>query len=190
MMLRRPGPALLDRPLTRRSLLGKIATAASALAVAPLRYALRPGDALSVISCGNCSGSKACCDGYTVFCCTLTGVNACPTNTYLGGWWKCTNYTGNGPCAGEGVRYYMDCNAIPGTACGVGCHCAHDDCTYRSTCCNIFKYGQCHTEFGEVTAIACRVITCVNPCTIYAACDCTYKEDNSTCSHEEGALCL
>jgi hypothetical protein len=188
--LLRRASQLLERRVSRRRLLARAATAASALAVAPLRYLVRPGDALSTITCSNCGGASLCCDGYTVFCCTLTGVNACPPNTYLGGWWKCTSYTGTGPCSGEGVRYYMDCNALPGTPCGAGCHCANDACTNRSTCCNVFRYGQCHTEISQTTAIACRLITCVNPCTIYDACDCTYKEDDTTCAQDEGALCL
>jgi hypothetical protein len=186
----RAATSFLERRVSRRSVLIRMATGASALAVAPIRFLIRPVSAMSLISCSNCSGSSRCCDGYTVFCCTLTGQNACPVNTYMAGWWKCTSYRGNGPCGGEGVRYYMDCNRLPGRNCQGGCHCAFNNCSYRQTCCNVFKYGQCHTEIPGVTAIACRVIKCVNPCGLYSYCNCTYKQDNSTCSHEEDAICL
>ena len=180
----------MDRRIPRRSLLVRLTAAASAIAVAPLRYALRPVTALSVITCSDCPGSSRCCDGYTVFCCTLTGVNACPSNTYIAGWWKCTQYTGQGPCAGEGVRYYLDCNLIPGESCSNGCQCANDMCSHRGTCCNVFRYGQCNSDVPGTTAIVCRLIKCVNPCTIYSDCDCTSKVDDVTCAQEEEATCL
>jgi hypothetical protein len=186
----RAATALLERRVSRRSALVRMATAGSALVVAPIRYLTRPVAAAPLIACRNCGGGTRCCDGYTVFCCTLTGVNACPSYTYMGGWWKCTSYNGNGPCSGEGVRYYIDCNRLLDESCPGGCKCAFNKCSYRQTCCNVFRYGQCHTEVPRVTAIACRVIKCVNPCTLYSSCNCTYKQDNVTCSHEEDAICL
>ena len=41
----------------------------------------------------NCQGQgcpcgSICCDGYTEFCCTLTGSNGCPPGTITAGWWK------------------------------------------------------------------------------------------------------
>lgn len=180
----------LERRTSRRSFLSRLTTAGAALAVAPLRYTLRPGDAMSVITCANCSGSAKCCDGYTVFCCTLTGFNECPADTFMGGWWKCSSYTGSGPCAGEGVRYYIDCNVLPGHSCSGGCQCGNATCSHRATCCNVFRYGQCNTHIAGVTPIVCRMIKCVSPCTLYSACDCTYKEDNSTCGQEEDTICL
>jgi hypothetical protein len=179
---------LLEKRASRRSFLARFAVAGSALSVAPLRYLLRPGSALSVINCRDCRPGSKCCDGYTVFCCTLTGFNACPANSFMGGWWKCTSYTGNGPCAAEGVRYYIDCNVLPGSSCE-RCGCANGTCSHRRTCCNVFRYGQCTPSIVEVTPIVCRMIKCVNPCTLYRQCDCTYKQDNTTCGHEEDAIC-
>ena len=154
-----------------------------------MRYMLRPGTATEVIDCPDCSSGSRCCDGYTEFCCTVNGGrNACPSNTFIGGWWKCTNYTGAGACHKQGVRYYLDCNLKPGSSCRAGCHCAKDRCSLRRTCCNVFRYGQCNTQIDEVTAIVCRVIKCRNPCEIYSFCGCTYKEDNNTCSHESNCL--
>jgi hypothetical protein len=179
----------LERRTTRRRFLARFATAGSALAVAPLRFALTPGSAMAVIRCSNCPAGSRCCDGYTVFCCTLTGFNACPSNTFMGGWWKCTSYRGQGPCAGEGVRYYIDCNLLPGDSCPNGCECANGTCSRRGTCCNIFRYGQCNTQIRQITAIVCRMIKCVNPCTLYPVCNCTYKQDDNTCSQEEEVVC-
>jgi len=182
--------SFFQKRVSRRSMLVRLAVAGSALAVAPLRYMLRPVDAMSFVNCPNCPPSSRCCDGYTAFCCTLTGVNACPANTYVGGWWKCTSYRGDGMCSAEGVRYYLDCNILPGWRCPWGCHCANNNCSHRRTCCNIFRYGQCGHEVRGVTPIVCRMIKCVNPCRIYSDCTCSYKQDNTTCKHEEGALCL
>jgi hypothetical protein len=182
--------SLLERRVSRRSVLVRFATAGSAMMIAPLRYLLRPGSAIAAIGCRDCPSGSLCCDGWTAFCCTLTGVNACPSNTYIAGWWKCTQYRGNGPCAAEGVRYYIDCNSLPGKSCPGGCHCANDRCSHRSTCCNIFRYGQCNTQIPGVTPIACRVIKCVNPCTIYQDCSCTHKQEDITCRHEEAGICL
>jgi hypothetical protein len=182
--------SFFQRRVSRRGMLVRLAIAGSAMAVAPLRYLVEPVDAMSFVNCPNCRRGSRCCDGYTTFCCTLTGVNVCPANTYVGGWWKCTSYTGDGICAAEGVRYYMDCNILPGWRCPGGCHCANNNCSHRRTCCNIFRYGQCGSDVRGVTPIVCRVIKCVNPCSIYSDCTCSYKQDNNTCKHEEGALCL
>jgi hypothetical protein len=179
----------LGRRFSRRTFLQRFATAASAAAVAPVAFATRPIPAGALISCSNCSGGQPCCDGWTTFCCVINGgKNACPNNTYMGGWWKCTNYTGNGACHEENVRYYLDCNRTPGFSCPGGCHCANDKCTNRSTCCNHFRYGQCNTEILGVTEVVCRVITCVNPSELFVNCNSTLHIDNATCSHEASCL--
>lgn len=177
-----------SRRVGRRSFLKRAAVAGSALAVAPIRYITRPAAAASVIRCPDCSGGL-CCDGWTEFCCTINhGMNACPANSYIGGWWKCTSYSGNQACAKEGVRYYIDCNRTPGTSCPQGCHCANNECRHRSTCCNVFRYGQCNTEIEGVTEVVCRVIKCVNPAQVYVNCNSTLLIENAVCSHE--AACL
>jgi hypothetical protein len=181
--------AMLDRRVSRRRLLQRAAVAGSAIAVAPVRYLTRPLSPLAVITCSDCSGSDACCDGWTAFCCTINGGdNSCPSNTFMGGWWKCTNYAGSQLCDAQNVRYYIDCNRTPGTTCDEGCHCAKDSCGNRSTCCNVFRYGQCDTEITDTTEVVCRMVTCVNPSTLFVNCNATLFVDDNTCSHE--APCL
>jgi hypothetical protein len=108
--------ARLERRMSRRSAIARAAVAGSALAVAPVRYLVRPGTAWAVIDPNSCSGGL-CTDGYTAFCCEIErGRNTCPNGTYIAGWWKCTSYRGGGLCHREGVRYYIDCNRIPGNA--------------------------------------------------------------------------
>jgi hypothetical protein len=181
--------ALFDRPMTRRSLLARAAVAGSALAVAPIRYVTRPLSAMAVIRCADCSPGDACCDGWTAFCCTINGgQNECPSDTFMGGWWKCTSYSGSQLCDPENVRYYIDCNRTPTSTCEGGCHCAKDQCKYRSTCCNVFRYGQCNTEITGTTEVVCRMVTCVSPASLFVNCNSTFFQDNNTCSHE--APCL
>ena len=59
---------LLERRTSRRGMLVRVAIGGSALAVAPLRYLLRPGSAEAVITCRNCRPGARCCDGWTEFC--------------------------------------------------------------------------------------------------------------------------
>ena len=94
---------LLEGRTSRRGLLIRLAVAGSAIVVAPLRYLLRPGTAMAVITCSQCGGGARCCDGWTDFCCVINnGINACPSYTYIAGWWKCTNYTGTNICHSRG----------------------------------------------------------------------------------------
>ncbi len=176
---------------SRRSFLVRVAVVASAVAVGPLRYLLRPQSAEAVIRCANCGGGAACCDGWTTFCCTLSGHNTCPSYTFIGGWWKCTDYRGGGLCDAEGVRYYVDCNRNPGAHCPHGCSCGNGKCHNRSTCCNVFRYGQCNTHVRDVTEVVCRVVTCANPCRVYPGqCSCSEFVENATCTHNSPCLNL
>lgn len=180
----------LERGTSRRGFLSRAALAASAFAVAPLRYLVRPVSAWAVIGPGNCPSGSRCQDGYTEFCCTIhNGQNSCPSYSYIGGWWKCTNYRGSHLCGAQNVRYYVDCNVKPGHRMPGGCHCANGRCSERRVGCNVFRYGQCNTQVGGVTAIACRVVVCTNPATIPSFnCNATYAQDNATCGHEAGCL--
>ena len=66
---------------TRRSFLQKTALVGSAIAVVPKDYLLRPGSAYAALcACGgqNCACGSLCCDGYTEFCCTMTGAERLP----------------------------------------------------------------------------------------------------------------
>lgn len=179
--------SLLERRTSRRGLLARAALAGSAMAVAPLRYLLRPVSAWAVIDPGSCSGGL-CSDGYTAFCCEINdGKNVCPPGTFVGGWWMCTAYTGQGLCAKEGVRYYVDCNHLPATA--SNCRCANDTCGERRTDCNVFRYGQCNTQIGAITPIACRVVLCQNPSTIDGFnCGASLAVDDNTCTQDWNCL--
>ena len=140
-----PRRACSRRGVSRRSALTRIAVAGSALAVAPVRYLLYPGTALGVVVPGRCRDGL-CTDGYTAFCCEIhQGLNTCPVGTFVGGWWMCTDYRGHQLCQGSGVRYYVDCNNLPGRPFPGGCRCANDDCSHRRQACNVFRYGQCNT---------------------------------------------
>ena len=192
---------VLGRRLGRRSLLRRAAVAGSALSVAPLKFALQPGSAYAAI-CGcanqNCDCGSACCDGYTEFCCTLTGQNSCPPGSIIGGWWKAD---GSGLCAqngADGPRYYMDCNAPAAAPCGpggvtsaatnCGCGCTGGNCGNRWNCCTAFRYGQCNQHVPCLGPILCRVVTCVPPWAIDGTCTTAVATDNFTAGHD--APCL
>jgi hypothetical protein len=180
--------AFLERRMSRRTMLIRLAAAGSALTVAPLRYLLYPGSALAAIGPGDCSGGL-CTDGYTAFCCEINnGLNQCPGGTFPGGWWMCTDYTGGGLCAGDGVRYYVDCNQDPGDY-QWSCQCAHDSCDYERVACNIFRYGQCNTQIAGTTAVVCRMIVCENPGSISGLnCGSSVAVDDNVCA--QNAPCL
>jgi hypothetical protein len=181
--------ALLERRISRRGALARAAVAGSAFAVAPVRYLIRPGTAWAVVLPGDCS-SGLCTDGYTAFCCEIeSGRNTCPAGTYIAGWWKCTNYQNGGLCEQEGVRYYLDCNRIPGATFPGGCQCANGDCGNRRVDCNHFRYGQCNTQVQGTTEVVCRLVICQNPATITDMnCNGTEMIDDNTCTHEAGCL--
>ncbi|MGI8579268.1 MAG: MauE/DoxX family redox-associated membrane protein [Solirubrobacteraceae bacterium] len=182
--------SLLERRLSRRSLITRATLGGSAFAIAPLHYLLRPDPAWAVIAPRDCSRKSACNDGYTAFCCEINhGRNACPTNTYVAGWWKCTDYRGRGLCSGEGIRYYVDCNRTPGKRFAGGCRCAGDDCSKRRVDCNHFRYGQCNTQVHGTTEVVCRLVVCKHPAAISDfQCNHTYKVDDTTCRQEAGCL--
>lgn len=179
----------LEERISRRSALVRVAVAGSAFCIAPVRYLLYPGSALAVIAPSSCAGGE-CTDGYTAFCCEINnGLNECPSGTFPGGWWMCTDYRGRQLCASEGVRYYVDCNALPGHPFPGGCVCANNSCDNRRVNCNIFRYGQCNTHIGGVTAVVCRMVTCQNPGSIPALnCSSSVAVDDAVCAHE--APCL
>lgn len=190
---------LLDGRLSRRGFLARTALAGTAMAVAPGDYLLKPVGAYQAIcTCAGtgCDCGAACCDGYTEFCCTTTGMNRCPPGTSLGGWWKVdgSSFCSNGP------RYYLDCNAAcngcgcgasgicAGSCSGTQCGCARGDCGYRRTGCVGFRYGQCNQGTACLGPIVCRVVTCVPPWTIDASCTRTVAVDEFTRNHT--APCL
>ncbi|MDQ1438903.1 MAG: hypothetical protein QOK43_2532 [Acidimicrobiaceae bacterium] len=180
---------------SRRSFIGRTAVVGSALAVTPLRFILRPGTAYAAVcGCGgrSCGCSAPCCDGYTEFCCSITGSNTCPPGTFMGGWWKADRTSF---CAGP--RYYIDCNGVCQCGCGghfcpgcdgLTCECGNGDCNLRHVGCTAFRYGQCHTEIGCSGRILCRVVSCTAPWVLDPACSTVSATDNSTGPHD--AACL
>ena len=180
----------LEARTSRPGFLVRTAIVGSALAVAPLRYLLRPQTALAaIIRPAHCLAGR-CADGWTEFCCTISGgLNTCPPYAFVGGWWKCTDYRGRQLCSDTGVRYYLDCNRLPGHEIPGGCHCANGDCDRFRVGCNIFRYGQCNTQIAALTEVVCRVVVCEHPASVAEFnCGTTYKQDNLTCPHE--APCL
>jgi hypothetical protein len=193
--------AFLARHSDRRGFLRKSALVGTALAAAPTAYVLRPGSAYAAVC--SCSGSSCacgsrCCDGYTEFCCTLTGgANRCPPGSIMAGWWKAD---GSGFCGPNQPRYYMDCNSTCGT-CGCGatgvcgpqcssvpCGCANGDCNNRKSGCTQFRYGQCNQHIPCVGPIICRVVSCRTPWSFDSTCTTAVATDNNTRFHD--APCL
>jgi uncharacterized protein with LGFP repeats len=172
--------ALLGRKgTTRRSFLAKTAVVGSAIAVNPITYLVRPGTAYASF-CGDGAG---CDSGWTAFCCSVNGgSNSCPPGSFVAGWWKADNAA---YCCGAS-RYIIDCNATVPVQCG--CHCASYGCDQRRTCCNQFRYGQCHQEIGAYGPVVCRVATCTPPWQYDASCTTDSATDNRTVDH--GSPCL
>ena len=189
---------VLAARISRRGFFARSAVVGSAIAANPVTYALTPTDAYAAVC--SCSGSSCqcgstCCDGYTEFCCTLSGHNQCPRGSILGGWWK---VDGSGFCSG--ARYYVDCNA-PCNGCGCGgggicsgscsgtnCGCALGDCNNRKAGCTNFRYGQCNQQTACIGPILCRVVTCVAPWEIDATCTTTARYDAATAFHDRPCL--
>ncbi|MBI2711205.1 MAG: twin-arginine translocation signal domain-containing protein [Actinobacteria bacterium] len=168
--------ALLGGRHSRRRFLAKTAVVGSALAVGPLDFLLKPGTAYGYL-CGTCS------DGWTAFCCTINaGRNSCPAGSFVGGWWKADNAA---YCCGA-ARYIIDCNASCPRTCS--CRCSGASCDGRRTCCNQFRYGQCHQEISCYGPVVCRVATCTPPWQYDASCTATSATDNRTRDH--GAPCV
>jgi hypothetical protein len=173
--------ALASR-FSRRGFFARSAVVGSAVAANPLTYALTPGNAYAqVCSCSgsSCGCGSLCCDGYTEFCCTLTGNNQCPPGSVLGGWWK---VDGSGFC--NGPRYYMDCNSPTGANCG----CGLGNCNNRKSGCVNFRYGQCNQQISYIGPILCRVVTCIAPWEIDGTCTTTARYDAATAYHDRPCL--
>lgn len=172
----RAAAALAGRRISRRSFLTRTALVGSALTVAPVDFLFKPGTAYGYV-CGTCS------DGWTAFCCTINGgSNTCPPGSFIAGWWKADNAA---YCCGS-ARYIIDCNASCPTQCR--CRCAGGSCDGRRTCCNQFRYGQCHQEIACYGPVVCRVATCTVPWEYDPSCTRSSATDNRTVNH--GAPCL
>ncbi len=177
---------------SRRGFLTRAALAASALAVNPWGFLLRPQTAYASV----CGPGASCDSGWTAMCCTINaGVNQCPPGSFAGGWWKADDAA----MCGGGPRYYIDCQAecthcgcAGGSFCGQECwncqpHCASGTCDERRVCWNVFRYGQCNQQVGCAGPVLCRMISCVPPWE-FEACTTDAATDNSTVAH--AAPCL
>jgi hypothetical protein len=184
----------------RRGFLGRSAVVGSALAVAPAEFVLRPTSAYAAV-CGcsgqSCACGSQCCDGYTEFCCTIYGTNACPPDTVAGGWWK---VDGSGYCYGQ-ARYYIDCHRRCGS-CGCGssglcsgacantsCGCANGSCGNRKSGCTQFRYGNCNNGIRCLGPIVCRLVTFSKPWEVEPSCiSGAVRVDNNTRNHNRPCI--
>lgn len=172
--------ATLDRSRpSRRSFFAKAAITGSALAIKPWTFLIQDAAAYDVV----CGAENECADGWTAFCCTVSGSNSCPPGSFPAGWWKAD---ASGFCCGS-ARYYIDCNQSCGDQTWQ-CHCASGTCDRRRVACNQFRYGQCHQEIACYGPVVCRVITCQPPWQWDPTCTTSSATDNRTASHS--APCL
>lgn len=170
---------LARRPVSRRRFLQRATVAASALAVDPVRYVLRPQSAYATV----CGSANTCSGGWTAFCCTINdGANTCPPGSFVAGWWKIDQ---SSFCKGL-PRYIIDCNRMPSASCS--CTCADGACDQRRVCCNVFRYGQCNVDVPGVTEVVCRVVTCTVPWEWDESCSDTVRTDNRTATHSASCL--
>jgi hypothetical protein len=190
----------LESRLSRRSFVVRSAFVGSAIAAAGTKFILEPGTAYAAVcTCGSgaCGCGTACCNGYTEFCCVLTGQNLCPSGTIMGGWWQAA---GSEYCSGP--RYYMDCNGTckcttgcsggyqfcePGCD-GLACGCAGGSCSNYLTGCFQFRYGQCNQNVACLGRIQCRVVSCVPPWEIDSSCTTASAVDNNTANQNSACL--
>ena len=103
----------LDTRTSRRGFLRRAAMVGTALVAAPTAFLLRPGSAYAAVVPSQCGSGARCNDGWTDFCCNITGVNTCPPGNVVAGWWRAE---GNTFCDGNS-RYYMDCNEASCSCC-------------------------------------------------------------------------
>lgn len=179
--------SFLEQRTSRRGLLARSAAAAAVFAAGPVRFLLYsdPANAKGPGDCGGTCGP----DSYTEFCCSVFAVgNDCPANSYYGGYWKCTNYTGGGYCYTVNERYYVDCNAPYGTYWD---HCANDTCSCRVQAHNNFQYMNCNTDHAGYYSsyVVCRKVLCHNPAADTSHCNYNARIDDNTCGHHSCRTC-
>jgi hypothetical protein len=167
---------------SRRGFLAAATLTGTAIAVDPIGFITKPQSAYATA----CGPGASCGAGWSAMCCSINGGrNTCPPGTFRGGWWKADR---SRYCGGN-ARYYIDCNALPGT--NFHCHCNQTNCDHRYVACNIFRYGQCNTQIPQTTAVVCRQISCIPPWELYPqACSSTSMTDNATALHTAPCLRL
>ena len=123
-------------------------------------------------------------DGWTVFCCTINGGhNSCPPGSFVGRLVEgrqrgvlLRRRPATSSTATRAARRRAPATAPAAT------------CDGRRTCCNQFRYGQCHQEIACYGPVVCRVATCTPPWQYDPSCTSTSATDNATVNH--GAPCL
>jgi hypothetical protein len=184
----------LSRRTSRRGFLMRAGVVGSALAVDTVGFVLKPQSAYASV----CGPGNTCGSGWTVFCATINnGINVCPPGSIAAGWWKAD---GASLCGGK-ARYIIDCNALC-SRCGGGggsgicarscwscsCRCGpSSSCDQRKSCCNAFRYGQCHQEVPQVGGVTCRVVSCTPPWK-WESCSAAPATDNNTRNHNSAQL--
>ena len=182
----RTGRLLRDR--TAKAVPQRGSALAAAVTVAPRRYLLEPVSAyvaLCLCSGSTCDCGASCCDGYTEFCCSLTGhgQNYCPAGTELGGYGRPTGpVSAVAPPATTWIA-----NVVP-PASPCSCGCANGNCGCARPAAPRFRYGQLPQEIATMGAIMCRVVTCTAPWEFDPTCTRTVLTDNNTRFHD--APCL
>ncbi|GAC1445460.1 MAG: hypothetical protein NVSMB55_26700 [Mycobacteriales bacterium] len=183
----------LARRTSRRGFLVRVGVVGSAVAVDSVGFLLKPQSAYASV----CGPGSSCSSGWTVFCATINhGVNACPPGSIAAGWWKAD---GASLCGGR-ARYIVDCNATCSSCGGTGtgicarscwscsCRCGPaSSCDQRRSCCNAFRYGQCHQEVAQVGGVVCRVVSCTPPWQ-WEQCSTAPATDDRTRDHNSAQL--
>jgi hypothetical protein len=185
----------LERRTSRRGFLVRATAVGTALAVSPVRYLMRPEDALAIVTPSQCGASRRCRRSrYTEFCCTLrdrngraSGKNYCPSWTVVAGWWKCSPYQGRQICRGRKYRYYIDCDVKRGVTCR--CRCVGGKCRHRKMCCNPRAYRNCNAGGQSAGVVACRIVRCRRPDKLTSKCSSRGPRDDPTCRHEACCNC-
>jgi hypothetical protein len=156
--------AFLEKQTSRRGFLARVGVLGAAFAAGPIRLLTRP-DAALALQPGDCPSGSRCGSHYTEFCCSITGANACPHGTFVGGWWKAHAPTGSAFCNG-GKRFILDCNKFHKSDCPYGSHCYNGTCNCYGTCVNRFSYRNCNVRYqkGRSSWVVCRMVMCSNPC--------------------------
>jgi hypothetical protein len=126
-LVRSTGVHLAQR-FTRRSVLGRTATAVASLGAAGAGYAFAAPE----------MAQAAPCSGLSETCNNLLGYNHCPSYTCYDGWWTVSG----GPCGG--TTYWQDC-CVSYANCPGGCHCHNghptccNNCNYCVRCCGVVR---------------------------------------------------
>ena len=94
--------------------------------------------------------------------------------------WTATRPVAACSCGGSGTCAH--------TCVDLRCHCNHDNCGERKTCCTRFRYGQCNNQKACIGPITCRVVTCVPPWEWDSSCSHTSAVSQSTYNQSAAGL--